>query len=69
MTAEPKKSRSSGKTVTLRWVRSAICTPKSHKATVRGLGFRRLGGRVVREDTPAIRGMVRKVRHLVQIED
>jgi len=56
------------KTLTLRWVRSAICTPKSHKATVRGLGFRRLGQRVVAEDTPSIRGMVRKVRHLVRIE-
>jgi len=66
--AESKKNRSSGKTVTLRWVRSAICTPKSHKATVRGLGFRRLGQKVVREDTPAIRGMVHKVRHLVEIE-
>ena len=60
--------RPAGKTVTLRWVRSAICTPRSQKATVAGLGFRRLGQRIVREDTPAIRGMVRKVRHLVEIE-
>jgi len=65
---ESKKSRAAGKTLTLHWVRSAICTPKSHKATVRGLGFRRLGQRVVAEDTPAIRGMVLKVRHLVEIE-
>jgi large subunit ribosomal protein L30 len=65
---ESRKSRAAEKTLTLHWVRSAICTPKSHKATVRGLGFRRLGQRVVREDTPAIRGMVRKVRHLVKIE-
>ncbi len=57
-----------GKTLTLRWVRSAICTPKDQKAAVRGLGFRRLGERLVREDTPSIRGMVRKVRHLVEIE-
>jgi large subunit ribosomal protein L30 len=65
---ESRKNRAVEKTLTLHWVRSAICTPKSHKATVRGLGFRRLGQRVVREDTPAIRGMVRKVRHLVRIE-
>jgi large subunit ribosomal protein L30 len=65
---ESKKSRAAEKTLTLRWVRSAICAPKSHKATVRGLGLRRLGQRVTREDTPAIRGMVRKVRHLVEIE-
>jgi len=65
---ESRKNRALEKTLTLRWVRSAICTPKSHKATVRGLGFRRLGQRVVAEDTPSIRGMVRKVRHLVRIE-
>jgi len=65
---ESKKSRAAEKLLTLHWVRSAICTPKSHKATVRGLGLRRLGQRVVAEDTPAIRGMVRKVRHLVRIE-
>ncbi len=56
------------KTVSLRWVRSAIATPKDQKAAVRGLGFRRLGQRVVCEDTPAVRGMVHKVRHLVEIE-
>jgi large subunit ribosomal protein L30 len=65
---ESRKKRGPEKTLTLQWVRSAICTPKSHKATVRGLGFHRLGQRVVAEDTPAIRGMVRKVRHLVRIE-
>jgi large subunit ribosomal protein L30 len=65
---ESKKTRAGEKTLNLHWVRSSICTPKSHKATVRGLGFRRLGQRVIREDTPAIRGMVRKVRHLVEIE-
>lgn len=58
----------SGKTLTLHWHGSGICTPKDQKATLRGLGLRRLGSRVVREDTPAIRGMVRKVRHLVEIE-
>jgi large subunit ribosomal protein L30 len=62
------EAKKSGKTLTIRWVVSAICTPKDQKATVRGLGFRRLGQRVVREDTPSVRGMVRKVRHLVEIE-
>ena len=37
------------------------------KATLRGLGFRRMGQRVVREDSPAVRGMIRKVRHLVEV--
>ena len=53
--------------LTVRQVRSGICTPKDQKATLRGLGFRRLGQRVVREDSPAIRGMIRKVRHLVEV--
>jgi large subunit ribosomal protein L30 len=52
----------------LRLVRSGICTPKDQKATLRGLGLRRLGQRAVRPDAPAIRGMVHKVRHLVEIE-
>lgn len=59
--------KSSGKTLTLRQVRSGICTPKKQKATLQGLGFRRLGQRVVRPDNPAIRGMVLHVRHLVEI--
>jgi large subunit ribosomal protein L30 len=63
-----KAKKTEGKTLTLRWHGSGICTPKDQKATLKGLGFRRLGQRLVREDTPAIRGMVRKVRHLVEIE-
>ena len=47
---------------------SAICAPKDQKATIRGLGFRRLGETVEREDSPSIRGMWRKVQHLVEIE-
>ena len=53
--------------MTLYWKGSGICTPKDQKATLKGLGLRRLGERVVREDTPSIRGMVQKVRHLVEI--
>ncbi len=59
---------SGARTLTLRLLRSGICTPRGQKATLRGLGLRRLGHRVVRPDSPAIRGMVHKVRHLVEIE-
>jgi large subunit ribosomal protein L30 len=52
----------------VRQVKSGICTPKDQKATLRGLGLRRPGHRVVRPDSPAIRGMVHKVSHLVEIE-
>jgi large subunit ribosomal protein L30 len=48
-------------------VRSAICTPEKHKKVVRGLGFTRLNQVIEREDTPAIRGMVDKVPHLVKV--
>ena len=69
MTEARKPGKGEDKTLTLRWTRSAICAPKDQKATVRGLGFRRLGQRVVAEDTPSVRGMVRKVRHLVVVEN
>ena len=67
--AEKAKAKKDGgrDRLTVRQVRSGICTPKDQKATLRGLGFRRLGQRVVREDSPAIRGMIRKVRHLVEV--
>ncbi len=53
--------------IEIRLVKSGICTPKDQKATLIGLGFGRIGSRVVRDDSPAIRGMIRKVRHLVEV--
>ena len=53
--------------MTIRLARSGICTPQDQKATLRGLGFRRVGQSVVREDTPAVRGMIRKVQHLLEV--
>jgi large subunit ribosomal protein L30 len=52
-------------TLKLKWVRSFIGCTRDMRATVRGLGFRRMQQIVEREDTPAVRGMVDKVRHLV----
>jgi large subunit ribosomal protein L30 len=48
-------------------VRSAIDRPQTQKDTVRGLGLRKLHQTVVREDTPSIRGMIRKIQHLVSV--
>jgi large subunit ribosomal protein L30 len=59
--------KAEGKTLTLRLVHSGICAPRNHKQTLRGLGFRRLGQEVVREDGPAVRGMIQKVQHLVKV--
>ena len=64
--ATRRAKKSAAKTVTLHWVRSGICTPRAD-STLHGLGFRRLGQRIVRPDDPAIRGMVQQVRHLVEI--
>ncbi|HUU54834.1 MAG TPA: 50S ribosomal protein L30 [Armatimonadota bacterium] len=52
--------------ITLR--RSLIGHPKSQKDTARALGLGRVGRTVVRSDTPAIRGMVNTVSHLVTLE-
>jgi large subunit ribosomal protein L30 len=62
-----KTGKTGGGRLEIRLVKSGICTPKDQKATLVGLGFGRLGGKVVREDSPAIRGMIRKVRHLVEV--
>ena len=50
-------------------VRSVIDHPKDQKATVRRLGLRRPNDSVVKDDRPEIRGMVRKVAHLVRVEE
>ena len=51
----------------IKWVVSFIGCPKDMRATIRGLGFRRMQQVVERNDTPAIRGMILKVRHLVTV--
>jgi large subunit ribosomal protein L30 len=55
------------RTIKIKWVRSAIGCPRGMRETVKGLGLRRLHQVVERADTPAVRGMVDKVRHLVAI--
>jgi large subunit ribosomal protein L30 len=54
--------------IRVRQVRSAIGFDRRQRATLRGLGFRRIGQTVEVVDTPAVRGMIRKVSHLVQVE-
>lgn len=50
-------------------VRSSIGSPERQKATLRALGFRKLNQVVEVEATPQIQGMVRKVSHLIQVEE
>lgn len=67
MSAKKSTAKADGGKLQLKWVRSAICSPVKHKLVIKGLGFTRLNQVVERPDTPAIRGMVAKVPHLVEI--
>jgi len=58
----------SGKKVRVTLVRGVIGTRESHRATVRGLGLRRINHTVELEDTPAVRGMINKVSYLLKCE-
>jgi len=64
----PKKSPE-GKTLKVTLVKSPIGYPEPQKATVRALGLRHLHQMVERPDTPALRGMLAKVVHLIRIEE
>ncbi|MCC6639879.1 MAG: 50S ribosomal protein L30 [Deltaproteobacteria bacterium] len=58
-----------GKKVRVRYVRSEIGYDRRQRATLRGLGLTRLRQTVELEDTPAVRGMIDRVRHLIVVED
>jgi large subunit ribosomal protein L30 len=55
--------------IKITYSKSAIGYDRSQRATIKALGFRRLNQSVEHDDTPVIRGMVRKVHHLVTVEE
>jgi len=61
-------AKKSGKTLKVTLVRGVVGTRESHRATVRGLGLRRINHTVELEDTPAVRGMINKISYLVKCE-
>jgi len=63
------KAKTAAKTVKVTLVRSPIGYPKPQKATVRALGLRRMNQTVEHTDTPALRGMLAAVIHLIRIEE
>ncbi|HME72169.1 MAG TPA: 50S ribosomal protein L30 [Myxococcota bacterium] len=63
MTAQGAKGR-----VRVKLVRSAIGYDRGQRATLKGLGLRRLHQTVELPDTPSVQGMISKVRHLVRVE-
>ena len=54
-------------TVKVQLVRSPIGCRESHRATVRGLGLRKIGSTSELEDTPAVRGMINKISYLIKV--
>ena len=65
--AEKKAEKKSGKTVTVRQIKSANRKPQIQAATLRGLGLGKIRRTRTLEDTPAVRGMIRAVQHLIEI--
>ncbi len=57
------------KTIKVTQVRSSIGRLPKHKATLLGLGLRRIGHTVEREDTPSLRGMINLVSYMVKVEE
>ncbi len=57
------------KTLTVTLTKSQIGRLRNHKACVRGLGLRRIGQSITVEDTPATRGMIDRVRYMLNVEE
>ena len=58
----------SGKTLSITLIKSPIGRLKNHKASVAGLGLRKIGQTVVVEDSPSVRGMINQVAYLLKVE-
>ena len=67
MAGERKQQQGGGAKIRIQYYRSAIGFPKTQKEVVRSVGFTKLNQTVERPDTPAMRGVVRKVPHLLRI--
>jgi large subunit ribosomal protein L30 len=67
MASKKKAVAETGAKLNIQYVRSAIGSPEKHKLVIKSLGFKRLNQIVSRVDTPAVRGMVAQVPHLVKI--
>ena len=67
MVSKMKAEIESNAPLKIQYYRSAIGTPGKHKLVIKSLGFKKLNQIVNRVDTPAVRGMVAQVPHLVRI--
>ncbi len=64
-----KKKETEPKKVSITQVRSRINRPQKQRATLDALGLKRHQQTVIHNDTPAIRGMINKIPHLVRVEE
>lgn len=55
--------------INITWIKSGIGYNQSQRRTLKALGFHRLNQSVTHNDTASIRGMIKKVRHLVKVEE
>lgn len=65
--AKPKKAAGSKRTITIRLAKGTICCPPNQRACIAGLGLKRREQVVTLENSPSVRGMIKKVLHLVDI--
>ena len=65
--AKKTSSKKTGGALKVKWVRSFIGCTDDMRQTIRGLGLRKMQQVVEHQDSPAVRGMIRKVRHLVEV--
>lgn len=57
------------KKIKVKQIKSSIGSMPNHKANLTGLGLRKIGHVVELNDTPSVRGMIKKINHLVELED
>lgn len=55
--------------IRIKWVRSTIGCRKDHRRTIRALGLHKLNNEVIKEASPSVLGMVRKVAYLLDVEE
>lgn len=65
----PGKNETTSKQIIVTLKHSAIGRSQDQKDTVKALGFKRLNQSLVKADTPAIRGMIKKIEHLVEVKE
>ncbi len=64
-----EKKKVAVKQLKIKLVRSVIGRPQKQREVVKGLGLRKINSEVIREDRPETRGMIRKIPHLIKVEE